>query len=66
MIVVRVKVSRGTVVLPDGDRQCGHYSQQPNGEIGMDKPHLLPNNPARYTYVPIEVENIPKEAVTES
>jgi hypothetical protein len=41
-----VKVSRGNGPFPmEIDR--ANTSQPPNGEICMDKSHLLPNNPAR-------------------
>jgi hypothetical protein len=46
VIVVRVKVSRGFVPLPNGI-DSADTRQQPNGEICMDKSHLLPNHPAR-------------------
>jgi hypothetical protein len=43
VIVVRVKVSKGfePVSLPVG------IDSADNGEISIDKSHLLPNNPAR-------------------
>ena len=58
MIVVRVKVSRGIVPFFPKVVDSADTGQWPNGEICMDKSHLLPNNPARlkycYTSVPIE------------
>ncbi len=58
MIVVRVKVSRGIVPFSPLGIDSADTNQPLNGEICMDKSHLLPNNPARqkyrYTFVPIE------------
>ncbi len=58
MIVIRVNVSRGNEPFLPMEIDSADTSQPPNGEIGMDKSHLLPNNPARqkyrYTSVPIE------------
>ncbi len=47
MIVVRVKVNRGFESLSPMGIDSADTSQPPNGEICMDKSHLLPNNPAR-------------------
>ncbi len=60
MIVVRVKVSRGIKPFSPLEIDSADTSQLPNGEICMDKSHLLSNNPAwqyyRYTSVPIEAD----------
>ncbi len=47
VIVVRVKVSRGIVSFSPMGIDSADISQPPNGEICMDKSHLLPYNPAR-------------------
>ncbi len=47
MIVVRVKVSSGFEPFSSMGTDSADTNQQPNGEICMDKSHLLPNNPAR-------------------
>jgi hypothetical protein len=47
MIVVRVKVSRGIVTFSLMGIDSADTNQPSNGEICMDKSHLLPNNPAR-------------------
>jgi hypothetical protein len=47
VIVVRVKVSRGIVPFYPMGIEITDTGQQINGEICMDKLHLLPNNPAR-------------------
>jgi hypothetical protein len=47
VIVVRVKVSRGIEPFSPQEIGSADSSQPPNGEICMDKSHLLPNNPAR-------------------
>ncbi len=44
MIVVRVKVSRGIEPFSPMGIYSADTSQLPNGEICMDKSHLLPNN----------------------
>ncbi len=58
MIVVRVKVSRRIVPFSPMGIDSADTNRPSNGEISMDKSHLLPNNPARqyyrYTSVPIE------------
>ncbi len=58
VIVIRVKVSRGIEPFSPMGIDSADTRQSPNGEICMDKSHLLPNNPARqqyrYTSVPIE------------
>ncbi len=58
MIVVRVTVSRGFEPYSPMGIDSADTNQPSNGEICMDKSHLLPNNPARqkyrYTSVPIE------------
>jgi hypothetical protein len=59
LIVVKVKVSRANVPFYPIEMDIAHTGQLPNGQICMDEPHLLPNNPARqkyrYTSVPTEV-----------
>jgi hypothetical protein len=50
VIVVRVKVSRGIEPFSPVGIDNADTSQPPNGEICMDKSHLLPNNPARQKY----------------
>ncbi len=47
MIVIRVKVSRGIEPFSPMKIDSADASQPPNGEICMDKSHILPNNPAR-------------------
>jgi hypothetical protein len=47
VIVVRVKVSRGIETFSPMGINSADTSQPPNGEIRMDKPHLLSNNPAQ-------------------
>ncbi len=47
VIVVRVKVSRGIEPFSPMEIDSADTSQPPNGEICMDKSHLLLNNPAR-------------------
>jgi hypothetical protein len=48
MIVVRVKVSRGTESFSLKGIDSADTSQPPNREICMvEKSHILPNNPAR-------------------
>ncbi len=47
MIEVRVKVSRGIVPFFPMGIDSADISQPPNGEICMDKSHLLLNNPDR-------------------
>ncbi len=47
VIVVRVKVSRGFEPFSPMEINRAETSLPPNGEICMDKSHLLPNNPAR-------------------
>ncbi len=47
VIVVRVKVSRGIEPFSPMEIDSEDTSLPPNGEICMDKSHLLPNNPAR-------------------
>jgi hypothetical protein len=59
VIVVRVKpvkVSRGIEQFSPIGINSADTSQPPNGEICMDKSHLLSDNPAgsRYTSVPLE------------
>jgi hypothetical protein len=58
VIVVRVKVSRGILPFSPTEIDSADTSPSPNGEICLDKSHLLPNNPARqlyrYTSVPIK------------
>ncbi len=56
MIVIRVKFSRGNKTFSPMEIESADTIQPPNGEICMDKLHLLPNNVVpRYTSVPIEV-----------
>jgi hypothetical protein len=47
VIVVRAKVSRGIEPFSPMEIDSADTSQPPNGEICMDKSHILPNNPAR-------------------
>jgi hypothetical protein len=47
VIVVRVKVSIGIKPFSPMEIDSADTSHPPNGEIYMDKSHLLPNNPAR-------------------
>ncbi len=47
VIVVRVKVSRGFEPLPPMVIDSADTNQPSNGQICMDKSHLLPNNPDR-------------------
>ncbi len=47
MFVIRVKVSRGIEPFSPMEIDSADTSQPPNGEICMDKSHILPNNPAR-------------------
>jgi hypothetical protein len=47
VIMVRFKISRGNDPLSPMEIDSADTIQQPNGEICMDKSHLLPNNPAR-------------------
>ncbi len=47
VIVIRVKVSRGIEPFSPMGIDSADTRQPPNGEICMDKSHLLPNNPAR-------------------
>jgi hypothetical protein len=47
VILVKVKVSRGTVPFSPMGIDSADTGQPPNGEICMGKSHLLPNNPAR-------------------
>jgi hypothetical protein len=47
VIVVRVKVSKGFEPFSSMGTDNADTNQQPNGEICMDKSHLLPNNPVR-------------------
>jgi hypothetical protein len=47
VIVVRVKVSREILSFSPMGIDSADTSQLTNGEICMDKSHLLPNNPAR-------------------
>jgi hypothetical protein len=47
MIVVRVKVSRGIVPFSPMGVDSADTNQSSNGEICMDKSHLLPYNSAR-------------------
>ncbi len=47
VIVFRVKVSRGIVPFSPMGIDSADTNQPSNGEICMDKSHLLPNNPAR-------------------
>ncbi len=47
VIVVRVKVSRGTEPFSPMEIDSADTSQPPNVEIYMDKSLILPNNPAR-------------------
>ncbi len=47
VIVVRVKVSRGIGPFSTMGIDNKNTNQPSNGEICMDKSHLLPNNPAR-------------------
>jgi hypothetical protein len=53
VIVVRVKVSRGIVPFSLMGIDSVDTNQPSNGEICMDKSHLLPNNPAR-TVTPLD------------
>ncbi len=46
VIVARVIVSRGIEPFSPMGIDIADTSQPPNGEIGMDKSHLLPNKPA--------------------
>ncbi len=46
VIVVRVKVSRGFEPFSPMGIDSADTNQPSNGEICMDKSHLLPNNPA--------------------
>ncbi len=47
VIVSRVKVSIGIVPFSPIGIDSANTNQPSNGEIFMDKSHLLPNNPAR-------------------
>jgi hypothetical protein len=47
MILVRVKVSRENVPFSPMGIDSADTNQPSNGEVCMDKSHLLPNNPAR-------------------
>ncbi len=47
MTVVRVNVSRGFEPFSPMGIDSADTNQPFNGEICMDKSHLLPNNPAR-------------------
>jgi hypothetical protein len=47
VIVVRVKVSRRFEPYSPMGIDSADTNQPSNGEICMDKSHLLPNNPAR-------------------
>ncbi len=63
VIVVRVKARRGNEPFSPMEIDSADTSQPPNGEICMDKSHLLPNNQTRsstvvrYTSGPIEAAN---------
>ncbi len=50
MIMVRVKVSRGIVPFSPMGIDSADTNQPSNGEICMDKSHVVPNNPARRQY----------------
>ncbi len=58
VIVVRVKVNREIVPLPNIGIDSVDTSQQPNGEICMVKSHSLLNNTARqyYRYTSVLIE----------
>jgi hypothetical protein len=47
VIVVMVKVNRGVGRFSLIGIDSANTNQPSNGEIFMDKSHLLPNNPAR-------------------